>query len=96
MSMDQIPEEVLQLLLEGNTYKDVSDILQRRYSHVQRGLSERSVWRFASKAGLKLKKKAFIEKEVRSAVEEVELVQTRDMHLTYSPKLMPLVCQLLV
>ena len=70
--MDQIPEEeVLQLLLEGKTYKDVSDILQRRYSHVQRGLSERSVRRFAAKAGLKVKKQAFIEEEVRTAVEEV-------------------------
>ena len=70
--MDQIPE-VLQLLLEGKTYKDVSDILPRRYNHVQRGLSERSVRRFASQAGLKLKKQAFLEEEVRTAVEEVAL-----------------------
>lgn len=68
--MDMIPPaEVLQLLVEGHTYKKISQTLQSRYS-IERGLSERSV-RFIGKHDLQAQKTTIIEEEVKSAVQEV-------------------------
>ena len=70
--MEQVSEEeVLELILEGKSYKEISEVLQSRYNHIQRGLSERSVRRFVSKAGLKDKQKAFLDEEIRAATDEV-------------------------
>ena len=39
-AMDQASEEeVFQLILEGKSYKQISEILQEKYSHISKGFS---------------------------------------------------------
>ena len=71
-AMDQVSEEeVFQLILEGKSYKQISEILQERYSHINKGFSERSVRRFVSKNDLKKKQSLLLNEEVKNAAEEV-------------------------
>ena len=71
-AMDQVSEdEVLQLILEKKSYKEISEILQNRYSHIDRGLSERSIRRFVSKTDLKKRERALVDEEVKIATQEV-------------------------
>lgn len=70
--MDQVSEEeVFQLILEGKSCKEISEVLKNRYSHTNKGFSERSVRRFISKADLKRKQKSLLEEEVKIAAQEV-------------------------
>ena len=87
--MDRVPqEEVFQLILEGKSYKEISDVLQQRYSHIRRGFSERSVRRYVTKAGLKSKQKAVLTEEVRVATQEVSYIvdlSTAGVQFLYIP-----------
>ena len=70
--MDSVPqEEVFQLIIEGKSYKEISEILQHRYPNIQRGFSERSVRRYVAKNGLKSEQRAILTEEVRVATQEV-------------------------
>ncbi len=64
-------EEVLQLMLEGKSHSEISNILNSRFSHIPRGLSERSVRRFIVTHGLRVKHQSKVEEQVRVASREV-------------------------
>lgn len=65
--MDSVcPEIVRSLLVAGNSYKAISLELQKLYPHISRGLSERSVRRYAKDNNLRV----LADQDVREVVEE--------------------------
>ena len=69
-------DDINELISEGKTYEEMSNILQRRFPG-QRGFSVRTIKRFCSVNQLSTVKSAeFIENEVKEAVDEVMIMTT--------------------
>ena len=62
---------VEELIIAGFTYKEVSEELERKYPHIQKGLSSRSVRRYCQIHKLKKLKDDELDQVVDEAIDEV-------------------------
>ena len=73
--MDKILSEyLLQLMMSGQSYTEISSVLHNEYPSIHMGLSELSIRRYVDKHGLNHKKRTVLQEAVQEATREVNVL----------------------